>query len=1023
MTRRIAAACRIESISLERLADRRGLATIKRCLRVLRATIVLTAACFIFPVAASAVAAPPTRPNVLFIAVDDLRPMLGCYGDPSVQSPHIDRLAASGVRFERAYCQFALCNPSRSSLLAGRRPETLGVFTLAKFLRDGNPDVITLPEHFRSHGYETRSYGKIFHVTNGNHDDERSWSVPPWPPRKAARPAGPEPAAPVDETSDHSNDDPSAAPDVADDELADGRTAAKAIEALEDLQDKPFFLAVGFHKPHLPFIAPQRYWDRYDPAGFSLPPNTTLPENAPACASNDSAELRRYKGIPKQGAPVTEAESLRLIHGYHACVSYTDAQVGRLLDAVERLGLAESTVVVLWGDHGYHLADQGTWTKRTAWEIATRVPLVIRAPGRAAGHDRVDAVVELLDIYPTLVDLCGLEPPPKLEGRSLVPLLADAAAEWPNLARSLIVKQMPEAGGRVEGRAVRTPRYRWIEWSGRALAEPAQELYDHDVDPLETRNIAGSGEGVRVIGELRERLANDAAAVLLLPTAARRKIMANGLAPEAAAPAMSVPPGFSVKLLAAEPDVCQPIAMCFDDRGRLWVAEAYSYPRRVDANDARDRILIFEDTDGDHAFDSRKVFKEGLNLVSGLEVGFGGVWVGAAPELLFIPDADGDDVPDAEPRVLLDGWGWQDTHETLNAFTWGPDGWLYGCHGVFTHSAVAAPGTPDDERTKLNAGIWRYHPTRHRFEVFAEGTSNPWGIDLNQFGHAFETACVIPHLYHVIQGGRYQRQAGQHFNPWTFDDIKTVARHRHWVGGQWTPEDRDRSDAIGGGHAHAGACFYLGGAWPEKHRGKLFMNNIHGARLNEDRVTSQGSGYVGDGEPDFLFANDAWSQFISLQVGPDGQMVILDWYDRNQCHHGDDAGTRRLLETRLAAAATVEKRLRVIWALHAIGPLDERVIAGLLDDPEPLVRSWAIQLAAEVEPVPEALLGRFASLAATDPAPVVRLALCSAAQRLSLAGRDYQTTTVLTTDGRSIAGIVWSARRPRASRFRPRRNG
>ncbi len=367
----------------------------------------------------------------------------------------------------------------------------------------------------------------------------------------------------------------------------------------------------------------------------------------------------------------------------------------------------------------------------------------------------------------------------------------------------------------------------------------------------------------------------------------RRRPMANGLAPAEAAEAMTVPPGFTVKLLAAEPDVKQPIAMAFDDRGRLWVAEAYSYPVRLPDEEARDRILIFEDTDGDDVFDSRKVFIDGLNLVSGLEVGFGGVWVGAAPYLMFIPDADGDDQPDGEPEILLDGWAWQDTHETLNAFNWGPDGWLYGCHGVFTHSNVGKPGAPDSERTRLNAAIWRFHPVRHQFEIFAEGTSNPWGVDFNDVGDAFETACVIPHLYHMIQNGRYQRQAGQHFNPWTFDDIKTIALHRHWTGGQWNQADRDKSDAIGGGHAHSGAMVYLGGAWPQRYRGKLFMNNIHGARLNMDRLEPAGSGYVGDGEPDFLFANDTWSQIIALDYGPDGQVTFIDWYDANQCHHNE----------------------------------------------------------------------------------------------------------------------------------------
>jgi putative membrane-bound dehydrogenase-like protein len=306
-----------------------------------------------------------------------------------------------------------------------------------------------------------------------------------------------------------------------------------------------------------------------------------------------------------------------------------------------------------------------------------------------------------------------------------------------------------------------------------------------------------------------------------------------GLPPRAAAQAMTVPPGFKVTLFAGEPDVVQPIAMAIDDRGRIWIAEAYSYPRRVPEGEARDRILIFEDTDGDGRFDRRKVFADHLNLVSGLEVGFGGAWVGAAPHLLFIPDRDGDDRPDGPPQVLLDGWGQHDTHETLNSFTWGPDGWLYGCHGVFTHSLVGKPGSKGDRRTPINAGIWRYHPVRHVFEVFAHGTSNPWGIDFDARGQMIITACVIPHLYHMIQGGRFERQAGQHFNQYTYDDIKTIADHRHYTGAN-PHRGNGRSDSAGGGHAHAGAMIYLGGAWPGPYEGSLFMNNIHGARINRD---------------------------------------------------------------------------------------------------------------------------------------------------------------------------------------------
>jgi putative membrane-bound dehydrogenase-like protein len=356
------------------------------------------------------------------------------------------------------------------------------------------------------------------------------------------------------------------------------------------------------------------------------------------------------------------------------------------------------------------------------------------------------------------------------------------------------------------------------------------------------------------------------------------------LSPEAAAKAMRLPPGFSVRLGAGEPDIRQPIAMALDDRGRLWVAEAYEYPIRARGDKGRDRILIFEDTDGDGHFDKRTVFYEGLNLVSGLEVGFGGVWVGAAPYLLFIPKKADEDRPAGPPQVLLDGFGYHDTHETLNTFTWGPDGWLYGCHGVFTHSRVGKPGTPDNQRVPINAGIWRYHPTQHLFEVFAEGTSNPWGLDFNDQGQAFCTACVIPHLFHIIPGARYQRQAGNHFNPYTYADIQTIADHLHFLGNQWNVTDRRRSDELGGGHAHAGAMIYLGGAWPEKYRTAIFMNNIHGNRINMDWLKPKDSGYVGSHGKDFILTDDQSSQILNLRYGPDGQVWMIDWYDRSQCH-------------------------------------------------------------------------------------------------------------------------------------------
>ncbi|MEX2114141.1 MAG: PVC-type heme-binding CxxCH protein [Pirellulales bacterium] len=504
---------------------------------------------------------------------------------------------------------------------------------------------------------------------------------------------------------------------------------------------------------------------------------------------------------------------------------------------------------------------------------------------------------------------------------------------------------------------------------------------------------------------------------------------------------MVVPEDFEVQLVAGEPDVLQPIAQAIDDRGRLWIAEAYTYPIRAPEGQGKDRILIFEDADGNGSYETRRVFLENLNLVSGLEVGFGGVWIGAAPYLLFVPDRDGDDRPDGEPEILLDGWHYEDTHETLNTFTWGPDGWLYGCHGVFTHSNVGKPGAKDADRTRINAGIWRYHPMRHEFEVFGEGTSNPWGVDFNELGQCFCTACVIPHLYHVIQGGRYQRQAGQHFNRNTYDDIKTIAVHRHWIGD--TPHSgNNRSDAAGGGHAHAGAMIYLGGSWPAEYRNQIFMNNIHGQRINQDLLTPQGSGYVGNRAPDFCLSRDRWSQIINLQYGPDGQAIMIDWYDKNACHHRDTNNhdrsngrifkvvykqakpqpvdlqklsddelvelqlnsndwyvrhARRILQERGANTnlrdklaklafehADETRRVRGLWALYLTGNFDEPMALRGLQNDQPHVRAWTIQLVTDnpASEVSSQVLEKLAALAKDDPSPVVRLYLSSALGRL-----------------------------------------
>ena len=460
--------------------------------------------------------------NVLFVAVDDLRPELGCYGHPLVQSPHLDRLAAQGLRFNRAYCQEALCNPSRASLLTGLRPATLGVYDLATHFRDRKPDVVTLPQVFKQNGYASVSIGKIFHTTNGNHDDPESWSEPPWrgpgsdaedgaspapvqagEDPKAVKPAkAAKPAKPV--TADHSNTLPFRAPDCEDDALLDGKIATKAVTVLQRLKDKPFFLAVGFHKPHLPFVAPKKYWDLYPPDQIKLAPNPFLPKDAPAFASNDASELRRYKNIPPTG-PVADETARNLVHGYSACVSFVDAQVGRVLAELDRLGLREKTIVILWGDHGYHLGEHGTWTKRTNWEIATRVPLILSVPGQKSAGAATEALVEFVDIYPTLTELCRLAPPGNLEGTSLVPLLAEPGRAWKAAAFSIYPKNTPGAG-KGFGRALRTDRYRLVEWAADGSEKRLYELYDHRTDPQENVNIATLPANQALLRELTAQL-------------------------------------------------------------------------------------------------------------------------------------------------------------------------------------------------------------------------------------------------------------------------------------------------------------------------------------------------------------------------------------------------------------------------------------------------------------------------------------------------------------------------------------
>ncbi len=479
------------------------------CSRILSTAVVLIASNL-------AMAADPPKPalNVLFIAVDDLRPALSCSGDSYAKTPNIDAWAKRGTVFERAYCQQAVCSPSRSSLLTGCRPDTTKVYDLVTHFRDKIPDVVTLPQHFKDNGYHARGIGKIYH---GGYNDEKSWSVP-WegPKAKGFGPEGLKLMAKLRADVKAAGGDvskvrglPFEAPEVPDAELNDGALAVRGGELLQELKNakQPFFLAVGFTKPHLPFVAPKKYWDLYDPSKLPVAPTSAEPpKDAPKFAPQFGGELRQYHNIPKSG-PVPEETARNLVHGYYASVSFMDAQVGKLLAELDRLGLRENTVVILWGDHGWHLGDHGIWCKHTNYELATRSALVMSVPGQKAPGQKTNALVEFVDIFPTLSAVCGLTPPKHLEGHSFAPLLDNAARPWKAAAFS----QYPRASkdtGPLMGYAIRTDRHRMVEWRKRNSNEVvAYELYDHKTDPAEDTNIAGRPENKELVQTLAKQLA------------------------------------------------------------------------------------------------------------------------------------------------------------------------------------------------------------------------------------------------------------------------------------------------------------------------------------------------------------------------------------------------------------------------------------------------------------------------------------------------------------------------------------
>ncbi|MGK6353045.1 sulfatase [Parapedobacter sp. DT-150] len=456
----------------------------------------------------AAVGAPPRRPNVLFIVVDDLRPQLGCYGDSVAITPNIDRLADRAVVFDRAYCQQAVCAPSRASMLTGRRPDATKVWDLQTHFRKALPNVVTLPQHFKANGYDARAIGKIYHDP-ADAQDPVSWSVSPvlsvtddaggkYVLRENLMSKGSWKAAATE------------CADVPDSAYVDGRVCNAAITAIRELKDTSFFLAVGFRRPHLPFSAPKKYWDLYKSADIPMPSQPIPPKDVPGIALHNGVELRGYTDMPDMG-PLSSEQIRQLRHGYYASISFIDAQIGRVLDELERQGVLDETIIVLLSDHGFHLGELGLWCKTTNFELDTRVPLIIAAPSRSVKGMHTDAVVELVDLYPTLADLAGLPDPEAVDGVSLKPLLTHPNRPWKSQAFSQFPRPwMYKGAPEVMGYSVRTVDFRYTEW--RQLSDASvvgTELYRYDGTGAETENLANQTQYTKKRQEMHALLNRD----------------------------------------------------------------------------------------------------------------------------------------------------------------------------------------------------------------------------------------------------------------------------------------------------------------------------------------------------------------------------------------------------------------------------------------------------------------------------------------------------------------------------------
>jgi iduronate 2-sulfatase len=461
------------------------------------------------------------KKNVLLIIVDDLKPALGCYGENAIKTPHIDKLAEEGLLFERTYCQVPICGASRASIMSGIRPTNRRFLYYNSKVEEDAPDQVTLPQVFKQNNYHTISNGKVFHITEDT--ESKSWSEPAWLAPLSNK------AFLDDSTANYIGGIPDRTrgpwfegADVDDFQYTDGQIALKTIKDLERMKkdNKNFFIACGFYRPHLPFYAPKKYWDMYDRNEIPLAKNQFVPEGTPAYLVHGEAELRGYSDchylpLPNED-PWDENQQREIKHGYYASVSYTDAQIGRLLDELERLGLLENTIVVLWGDHGWKLGEHNGWCKQTNYEIDTRVPMIISGQGVKAKGKYSNALTEFVDIYPTLCEMANLPIPEHLQGTSFVPLLENPDAAWKTAAFSQFLLgrygRTKTIDGEQMGYAIRTDQYRYVEWyswnkeENKADTLICSELFDHNTDPQENKNVVAEIANKVVVEELSEQL-------------------------------------------------------------------------------------------------------------------------------------------------------------------------------------------------------------------------------------------------------------------------------------------------------------------------------------------------------------------------------------------------------------------------------------------------------------------------------------------------------------------------------------